>query len=100
MKLTRKMLLIIVASLGALLIVYSLIREFAGIGFSETIERRAINVVVVAALLLFLYNRKMARNEKQAKEEEEVKRRAEENPVEETEDDSHLPHWERKNYDD
>ena len=98
MKITRKMLLIIIASLGVLIIVYSLIREFAGIGLDENVERRAINFVVVAALLLFLYNRKLAKNEKQAREEDEAKRLNAQNPVEEDEDESSLPHWERKNY--
>ena len=106
MKITRKMLLIIIGSMGALLILYSLVRHFAGLQVNENIERRAIDVVIIAALILFLYNRKMLKNEKLAKEKEDAKQRAEEAPVEqptkfpaeESGNEDHLPHWERKDY--
>ena len=91
------MLLTIVAALGVLIIVYSLIRQFTGFGLSEAGEKYLIDGVVIAALGLFLYNRKMAKDEKRAKEAElEAERKAEENPEEEVSpEDENLPHWER-----
>ena len=96
-KVTRKMLLIITASLGVLIIVYGLVRQFFGIGLSEKPEKYFFEVIVIAALGLFMYNRKMARDERQAKEAAaETERRAlsgdsQEEPLE----DENLPHWER-----
>jgi hypothetical protein len=98
MKVTRKMLLTITASLGALIIIYSLVRYFTGRGFSEAGEKYMMDVVVIAALGLFMYNRKMAKDEKRAREaaEEAERRRLEgEEPEEEPPEDKNLPHWER-----
>jgi len=98
MKVTRKMLLTITASLGILIIVYSLVRYFTGYGFSEAGEKYLIDIVIIAALGLFMYNRKMAKDEKLAREaaEEAERRRLEgEEPEEETPEDESLPHWER-----
>ena len=89
--------MIIIASLGGWLILYSLIRQFTSFGFSEEIERNMINGVMIIAVGLFLYNRKRVSDARKAKEaEEEAQRRAEENPEEEVfEGDENLPHWER-----
>ena len=105
MKVTRKMLLIITASLGVLIIVYSLVRQFFGIGLSEKLEKYMFDVVVIGALGCFMYNRKLAKDERQAREEAqkaaaEAERRAlngEEEPEEEeaSSNDDNIPHWER-----
>jgi len=81
MKITRKTLLIITAGLGVFIIVYSLIREFTGIGLNEAQEKYMMDIVFFGALGLFVYNRKMASDEKNTKAaaEEEEKRRVEEN---------------------
>jgi uncharacterized membrane protein len=68
MKVTRKLLLGIVAGLGIFLIVYSLFRHFTGIGFGEQLEKHIIDAIVFAALAIFLYNRKLASDEKKARE--------------------------------
>jgi len=91
MKIPRKALLIIIASLGMLIIAYSLFRHFTGIGLGEEEERLMMNIIVFTALGIFVYNRKLAKEEKQAKEvTENEKNKAEENLV-----DENLPHWER-----
>ena len=97
MKVTRKMLLIITASLGVLIIVYSLVREFTGFGLHETMEKYLFEVIVIAALGLFMYNRKMACDERLAKEaaEEAERRAAEESEEAISPEDENLPHWER-----
>ena len=122
MKVTRNILLIITASLGGLIILYSLVRYFFGIGLSEGLEKYAFDTVIIIALGCYMYNRKLAKEERQAKAAaEEAERRAAEEPEEseETEDseesesysdseeeddddDENLPHWERrkKNEDD
>ncbi|MDR0495996.1 MAG: hypothetical protein LBH42_00110 [Treponema sp.] len=79
MKVTRKMLLIIVAALGVILIIYAAIRHFTGFGAGEAWDRFVADGVIIIALGLFIYNRKMARDEKQARESEEEKHEAEEN---------------------
>ena len=108
MKVTRNMLLIITASLGVLIILYSLFRHFTGKGLSEGAEKYMMDVVVIAALGLFLYNRKMAKEEKLAREAAAEKARRiaeglpeeEPEPVEKTQDnDDNLPHWERRKKD-
>ena len=80
-KVTRKALLIITASLGVLMIGYSLVRYFFGIGLGEKLEKYLFDVVVIGALGCFMYNRKLARDEKLAREAaqkaaEEAERRA------------------------
>jgi hypothetical protein len=114
MKVTRKMLLIITASLGVLIIVYSLVSHFFGIGLSEGMEKYLFDVVIIAALACFMYNRKLAKDESVAKTAaEEAERRAaeksesdsdseddpESNPDSEedevSDDDENLPHWQR-----
>ena len=69
------------AALGGFLIVYSLIREFTGIGLNEAQEKYMMDIIFISALGLFVYNRKMASDEKKAKTaaEEEEKRQAAEN---------------------
>jgi hypothetical protein len=95
MKITRKALLIVTASLGGLLIVYSLVRHFFKVGLSETMEKYFMDGVIFAALGLFMYNRKLAKDERLAKE---AAAKAEENPPEPVEvGDEDLPHWERRN---
>jgi len=103
MKVTRKMLLIITASLGVFIIVYSLVRQFFGIGLSDSMERYMMDVIIISALGLFMYNRKMAKDEQREREEarkaeEEAERRleGEDESVEDSQDDEDLPHWERK----
>lgn len=102
MKITRKMLLIIIASMGIFLIAYSVFRHFTGIGLGEKAEKYMMDIIVFGALGLFVYNRKMAGDERKAKEAaEEAKRRAAEEPEPEapqeqvSEDEENLPHWER-----
>jgi len=96
MKITRKMLLIIIAALGVLLVAYGVIRHFTGFGEGEEWDRYVADIIVVIALGLFIYNRKMARDEKLAKEAEAEARRVEEAPREEAAaDDDEKPHWER-----
>ena len=103
MKVTRNMLLTITASLGVLIIVYGLVRQFFGIGLSDKMEKYLFDVVIIAALGCFMYNRKLAKDEREAKAAaEEAERRAMEEP-EDPEDqeeeyspeEENLPHWER-----
>jgi hypothetical protein len=105
MKVTRKMLLIITASLGVLIILYSIVRHFFGIGLSEKMEKWMFDGILIAALGCFMYNRKLAKDERQAKEaarkaEEEAERRRQEGiedeePEDNSENDDNIPHWER-----
>ncbi|GHV85544.1 hypothetical protein AGMMS50230_11520 [Spirochaetia bacterium] len=98
MKITRKWLMIFTAALGVLLIGYSLVRHFFGIGLSDGKEKILMDVIIFGALGLFMYNRKLAKNEKLAAEAaaraaEEAEQRAAEGEPEAT--DESLPHWER-----
>ena len=101
MKVTRKMLLIITASLGVLIIVYGLVNYFFGIGFSEGMEKYLFDVVIIAALGCFMYNRKLAKDERVAAAAAEAERRAAEESDSDSEedevsaDDENLPHWQR-----
>jgi hypothetical protein len=95
MKITRKTLLIITASLGVLLIVYSLVRHFFKIGLSDTMEKYFMDGVVFGALALFMYNRKLAKDERLAKEAAEKEALNPPEPVI-AEEDKDLPHWERQ----
>ena len=61
MKVTRKLLLIIVSGLAVLLISYGLLRQFSGLDISPTIDKYITNGIIFTALMLFLYNRKMVR---------------------------------------
>jgi putative Mn2+ efflux pump MntP len=99
-KITRKMLLAITASLGIIIILYSLIRHFTGFGLSERAEKYLFDGIIIAALGLLMYNRKLARDERLAREKaEEAARRAEEEESEPEKavspEDENLPHWER-----
>ena len=97
MKVTRKMLLVITAFLGVLIIVYSLVRQFFGIGLGEKTEKYIFDFIIIAALGLFMYNRKLARDERQAREAaaEEERRALSGGSQEESSEDENLPHWER-----
>ncbi|MDR2073382.1 MAG: hypothetical protein LBP60_08125 [Spirochaetaceae bacterium] len=97
MKITRKQLLCITAFLGVLIIVYSLVRHFTGLGFSDKMERCLIDGIVIAALGLFMYNRKLARDEKQEQEAKEAAALKKEVEPEDGGQDEALPHWERQN---
>lgn len=98
------MLLAITASMGVLIIVYSLVRHFFGIGLSEATEKYVFDVVIITALGCYMYNRKLAKEERQAKEaalasqaEEEEASGSDDSPEEELSiDEENLPHWERK----
>jgi hypothetical protein len=96
-KLNRKWLLAMTAGLGVLLIVYSLVRHFFGIGLSDRAEKYLMDGVIFAALGLFMYNRKLAKDEKQAKEAAEAAEAARLAEPEQdlSEEDETLPHWER-----
>jgi xanthine/uracil permease len=97
MKITRKWLLIITASLGVLLIGYSLVKQFFKFEMPEKFEKHFTEGVVIAALGLFMYNRKLASDEKKAREAEEaeaLKAEEEEEPI--SKEDENLPHWERQ----
>ena len=107
MKVTRKMLLIITASLGVLIIVYGVVNYFFDIGLSEGMEKYLFDFVIIAALGCFMYNRKLAKDERTAKAaaEEAERRAAEEQENSESDsdsaedevsaDDENLPHWQR-----
>jgi uncharacterized membrane protein len=70
-KVTRKLLLGILAGLGGFIVVYSLLRVLAGISFGAEIEKAIFDVIVFAALGIFVYNRKIALDEKKEREAEE-----------------------------
>jgi len=97
MKISRNTLLIIIAALGVFLIIYTLIRQFIGIGISESMEKHIFDGIIIIAIVLFVYNRNMAQKEKQARiAEEEAKRKTMEEQEEDiSEDNEDLPHWER-----
>jgi len=97
MKITRNILLKVIAVLGVIIILYGLVRQFTGIKIDDTIEKTVFDFVILIAIGLFFYNRKMAQEEKRAKiAKEEAKRQAEENPEEYVSaEDEELPHWER-----
>jgi hypothetical protein len=96
-KINRKWLLAMTAGLGILLIVYSLVRHFFGIGLSDGAEKYMMDGIIIAALGLFMYNRKLARDEKRAKEAAEAAEAARLAEPEQdlSEEDETLPHWER-----
>ena len=100
MKIKRKTLLIIIASLGIFLVFYSLFRHFTGIGLEEGAEKFMMDAIIISALGLYIYNRKMAKDERLAREAapktecrlpEEPEEQEEASPVE----DEDRPHWER-----
>ena len=101
MKIKRKHLLVVTASLGILLIAYSVFRQFTGISLPDDLERYFMDVIIIAALGLFMYNRKMARDERLAKETaareaEEAEARSAAGEGDPAEEDENLPHWERR----
>jgi len=87
MKVTRKLLLRVVAGLGIFIIAYSLFRHFTGIGLDEKIEKNMIDFIVFAALGIFVYNRKLAGDEKKEREAKERAKAAEEAEKAEAEED-------------
>ena len=91
MKITRKMLLIIIAVLGVLLIAYGLIRQFTAIEIDESTDKYVTNIIIFIALGLFVYNRKIASDEKRSREAEEAERLAKENQEEEDSQDEETP---------
>ena len=64
MKVTRKMLLIIIAALGVLLIASGLINYFTGFSLGEPGSKYFADIIIFAALGLFIYNRKLLKDEK------------------------------------
>ncbi|MDR1411902.1 MAG: hypothetical protein LBI91_06835 [Spirochaetaceae bacterium] len=76
MKVTRKLLLGILAGLGVFIIAYTLFRQFTGIGFNEQFEKRMFDIVMFAALGIFMYNRKLASDEKKKQDAEELAKKA------------------------
>jgi predicted nucleic acid-binding Zn-ribbon protein len=87
MKITRNMLLIVTAGLGIFLIVYSLIRHFTGLHFSDAFEKILVDTIIFVALGLFLYNRKLASDEKKAREAKEKAKLEAAARAEETDED-------------
>lgn len=69
MKISRSWLLGITAGLGVLMIVYSLLRQFAGLNLGEKFERFFFDTIFMAAIALFLWNRKIAADERKAAEQ-------------------------------
>jgi hypothetical protein len=69
MKISRSWLLGITAGLGVLMIVYSLLRQFAGLNLGEKFERFFFDTIFMAAIALFLWNRKIATDERKAAEQ-------------------------------
>jgi ABC-type lipoprotein release transport system permease subunit len=78
MKITRKLLLGIVAGMGIFIIAYSVFRHFTGIGFEADFEKKMIDFIVFAALAVFVYNRKLASDERKEREAKEKAKAAEE----------------------
>jgi hypothetical protein len=66
MKISRKLLMIILGSLGGVMIIYALLKQFAGLDFGEGFEKFLYDVVLFGALGIFMYNRKLASDEKKA----------------------------------
>lgn len=103
MKITPKLVLLIVGGIGALIIIYGLVRQFIPIDIDENTEKVAINVLLFGTLGFYLYARKLISDERRAKEAAE--KAAAEQVVageaglsvqtEEPEEDENLPHWER-----
>jgi hypothetical protein len=71
MKVTRTLLLWIIAGMGIFLIAFSVFRHFSGIRFNEQFEKYLVDGIVFAALGIFVYNRKLAADEKKAREANE-----------------------------
>lgn len=69
MKISRSWLLGITAGLGVLMIVYSLLRQFAILNLGEKFERFFFDTIFMAAIALFLWNRKMVTDERKAAEQ-------------------------------
>jgi uncharacterized membrane protein len=65
------MLLGITVGLGVFLIGYTLIRQFAGIGFGEDAEKTMFDIIILTALGVFVYNRKLAADEKKERQDAE-----------------------------
>jgi hypothetical protein len=86
MKVTRKLLLGVLAGLGVFIIAYTLFRQFTGIGFDEQFEKRMFDIVMFAALGIFMYNRKLASDEKKERDAAELAKKAGETEGEAEED--------------
>ncbi|MDR1388641.1 MAG: hypothetical protein LBJ31_01510 [Treponema sp.] len=97
-KLTSKLLLSIVGSLGGLLILYALATEFLHMPhLPEKIEKWFMDGIILAALAVFMYNRKLYRDEKAKKAAEAEAEQNNETAAEEEPEpgDENRPHWER-----
>jgi hypothetical protein len=71
MKFSRKSIMFILIGMAAFILVYSLVRQFLGIRFSDAGEKYMFDIFIFAALGIFVYNRKMANDEKKAREAKE-----------------------------
>jgi hypothetical protein len=71
MKIKRSWLLRIIAGMGGVMILYSLIRHFTGVTLGERAEKYLFDTLTFAALGIFLYNRKLAADEARGKKAEE-----------------------------
>jgi cadmium resistance protein CadD (predicted permease) len=69
MKIKRVWLLRILLALGALLILYTVLRQAALLNIGEENERFFINAIVFIALGIFIYNRKLSADELKEKAE-------------------------------
>ena len=94
MKVTRKMLLIIIAAMGAFIILYGLFRQLTGLSLGEAGDKRMMDIIMITALGLFIYNRKLAKDERNAREAaEQAESQAADKPEEEVlPEDDDLPH--------
>ena len=92
MKVTRKMLLTIIAALGVLLIASGIINYFTGFSLGETGSRYFADIIIFAALGLFIYNRKLLKDEKAKEAAEKAERRTEEGEEEASANNENPPH--------
>ena len=83
MKVTRKMLLMIILGMGIFLIAYGVFRYFSGIEINEKWDKYLTDTIILVAIILLLYNRKMASAEKLAEEAEKRAKLSEETEEEE-----------------
>ena len=78
MKVTRKMLLIVLAIMGVILIASGLINHFTDFGLGEARSKQLSDIIIIAAIGLFLYNRKLLKDEKAKEAEEKAEREKDE----------------------
>lgn len=70
MKLSRTLLLWIIAGLGIAMILYAVAKQFIGFTVDPALEKTFFDFIVIGALGILLYNRKLARDEAAAALEE------------------------------